>query len=402
MKYFIFLLIILTHSEFTSTSGQNNSILTLPDTSITYAYDTNGDSLAWTKTLRKKDSDTIRIITQKFDGERWNNETQVKYTSDFFSTTELAYTWSGLAWIPDTRTIKIFEQDYIAKESRDFYSSKTTDWVCSEKIEYFRDVYFGVDSVYTYKINPDSSDLELVTKEYRTNCYDKPVQALLYCKSEGATWLLTGKTEYMYNEENHDVTETYYSHTDVFEPDRKIFTDYDENGRIALQQELNWQKHRMDWSGVKMYVKKQNGSNFTEEINYRFNDQNWEKDSKTVRYPDTDRIRLITEQSTWIDSLNRWSLQTKTFDKSLTTNTITINNTTMDEQVYLTDRSIIIQNDKYSRSSYSLYSLGGSLLQKGTIAQNHIDIDPKIQEQTLVLILMSHSAIFSKKLHFMQ
>ncbi|MFB6317690.1 hypothetical protein [Saccharicrinis sp. FJH54] len=401
MKYFIFLLITLILSGFTSISGQNNPYLTLPDSSVTYIYNLSGDSIPATKTYRSIKGDKTTVTTVGFEGIDWKNKTQVIFISGVLSSKEFSYSWSGTAWQPETLITKQFDDQYISEICTYFSSEKSNDWIPDSRTTYFRNVNYGVDSVYTYILNSDSTDLNLTSKEYRTNCYDRPIQSVQYTKDKNNTWIITGKTEYKYSEEDHDETATHYSFSTDFTPEKKVYTDYDNTGEPAFRQEFSWQPDKKNWSGAKLFVRKAPNRFLSELTQYRFDGQTWIEASKTVRHMDSGMHVSVIENLVWTDSLTLWTMNTKTFNEQ-TTRTITKNNTVMDEQVYLADRSIIIQNEKYSQSSYSLYSLGGLLLQRGTIAQNHIDIDPKIQEQTLVLILMCHSAIFSKKLHFMQ
>lgn len=74
----------------------------------------------------------------------------------------------------------------------------------------------------------------------------------------------------------------------------------------------------------------------------------------------------------------------------------------MKDEVFISERTIIVDNNEYCNSDYSLYSLNGILLQKGIIDVNGIPLGPNLENQTLVLVLMKHSSIYSQKLHFTQ
>jgi hypothetical protein len=402
MRNLIFSLIIFIFHGFTPTSGQINPYLTLSDSSITYIYNVNGDSVPYIKTLCSSKWDTTSITTMKFKNSQWVYDSKVKYTSNLTSSHEYNYTWSGARWLPEVLTIKEFEGKNVSKESHYLYSADSMSWICDLEIEYFRDVCFAVDSIYSYQLNNDSTGLDLVEKEFRTNSYDKPIQALHYNYSNEKGWELTGKTEYMYDEENHDVTTVYYTYKKDFEPEKRTCIDYDTDGNMVHLEKYRWQNKYKNWLGVNLYVKNILDKNDHEEITYAFDGQNLSAKTKIHTHTNDTLNLTVIETLSWIDSLTKWNMSTKTTNKNLTIGTITQKNTVMDEVVYLSERNIVVQNDKYSQSNYSLYSLNGSLLQKGTLAQNQINIDPEIHEKTLVLILSTHSAIFSKKLQFMQ
>jgi hypothetical protein len=72
----------------------------------------------------------------------------------------------------------------------------------------------------------------------------------------------------------------------------------------------------------------------------------------------------------------------------------------MKKDIFISGDNIIIEKNEYQNSDYSLYNLKGTLLQKGVIDVNGIPINPNLKTQTLVIVLMKHSSIFSQKLHF--
>lgn len=398
-----FLIILSIFFLITQLSGQANSPLTFPETSITYIYTGDNDSLPFIKSTCINSNDSIQLIKQVFQKKQWKNDSKIVFTTGPATSGEVTYSWNAsmATWIPEIQEIKVFDKKNLIKTCRFYFSKKNADWKCSSEEYRYYNRFNSIDSILTYTLNSDSSELFMNKKEVVTSSYDKPVRALHYEHVSG-TLLLTGKTEYMYYEGDHKFTSVYYDLKNSPSPRLKCYTDIDADGNTVYQENLNWDNRSFSWQRTALYVKEKKGSGQIQEMSYTLNKNKVPEQYKTITRFDKRMNKAIIETFSRTGSHAEWMVNSKTYNTNYTSETITQKSKHMYEQVYLSKRNIVVHNNKYAHSDYSLYALNGALLQKGTMDQNSININPNIENQTLVLILMTHSDIFSKKLNFMQ
>lgn len=403
MKLFNYLLIILPFTILHGSMGITPEFRLLADSSITYSFINGDDSIPQQKTYKYKVNDSTIITSKILTNNKWINNIKIAYTEDKNCSKAFNYSWnaSHKKWQAKTLIQKEFSLGNTTRFSQYSYCTDINEWVSTIEIQYFYNTDFAIDSIYTLVLNADSTDLVFSKKEIRLNSYDKPIQSLHYNYATDNSWQLTGKTEYMYYENGHDITNIYYNYNNDYQRELMSYKDFNSDGSIAYKEDLKWDNEALSWTKNKLFIKESPNTNKTIETSYAYHRGQWLEETKTIILLDDYLNATVIENYRWKDSITAWHVEKKTYNKQLTANSISKNNTIMNEQVLLDDRSIIIKNDSYANSNYSLYSLNGLLLQKGTLDQQMINVDPQIEEQTVVLVLMNHSKIFSRKIQFM-
>lgn len=247
MKRITILLTLITTVCFSNILGQSNNILTHPDSTITYFYAENGDSTPLTKTVYLKVNDKSTALPLINRNDTWYSANIKTNHSSNSSSFEFNYVWLNNTWAPTDYKVKEFIDELVIIENEYNFDFESESWLCNSETNYFYNNQEAIDSVLFYYYDFKSNSLVLLNKEIRTNSYNLPVYACYYEYSNN-NWCIKGKTEYQYNEENHDIIEKYYTYNNTFELRQKTYTDKDKNGKILKSEVYAWQNDLKEWT----------------------------------------------------------------------------------------------------------------------------------------------------------
>lgn len=384
------------------TSGQDNAFLTSPDSTFTYSYLENGDSVPLSKTLKVNISDTTSFVEMVYNEGSWQNNLKTDFYILFESFYEVNYTWTDSAWIPASYTLKEYNRGLLNIFSCYNFNQEQNEWNIEKEIRYYYNAHSACDSVYYFTLNTSTDSLELTKKEYYSNSYDLPIQMVSYVLNKKGDWEIEGKIEFQYNENGYDITEIHYEYRNEFILNSKILTNKDYDNNIVFREVLEWRNQAREWIQVSCFMDETKDEYTKEKTTLVYKGKSWRNETLKVIYFDEYSNISFVEDLTWNDAQSKWQLNHKTFYKKLTVSTFTKNVETMMDKAYISDHEIIIDNEGASNSNYALYSLNGTLLQKGVVNSNAIQLNPQISNQTLILIIKTNINTFSQKLNYIR